>query len=161
MAVRCEFPCPRAARLLAFRFISFRSACRPRRRAARLLAFRLFRLTGQLVRGAAVLLGRPRRRFVARARENPAFGSEMLLGCSCSLAAQMPVRSRFELFWAGMKLLRDCGRQRAVFFWRRTALLPDWRLLECIYGTISRRRLFPPTKLFRIFSIVIGTAFST
>ena len=140
---------------------SVRSVWRPRRRAARLLAFRLFRLTGQLVRGAAVLLGRPRRRFVPRARENPAFGSEMLLGCSCSLAAQMPVRSRFELFWAGMKLLRDCGRQRAVFFWRRTALLPDWRLLECIYGTISRRRLFPPTKLFRIFSIVIGTAFST
>ena len=51
-----------------------------------------------------------------RARENPAFGSEMLLGCSCSLAAQMPAIFRFELFWVVMKLLRDCGRSARSFF---------------------------------------------
>ena len=50
-----------------------------------------------------------------RARDNPAFGSEMLFGCSCSLAAQMPARLGVELFWIGMKLLSDCGRQRSIF----------------------------------------------
>ena len=143
---------------------SVRSACRPRRRAARLLAFRLFRLTGQLVRGAAVLLGRPRRRFVARARENPAFGSEMLLGCSCSLAAQMPIRPRFELFWVGMKLLRACGRKRRFFFWPRPRL-ESWLVhIRCEPKGNYRRILFTAVYQLlgaRIFSIVIGTTFST
>ena len=68
------------------------------------------------VQGAAVLLGRRRRRSVPRARENPAFGSERLLGCSCSASARMPARYRLELFWIAMKLLRDCGRSARDFF---------------------------------------------
>ena len=75
----------------------------------------LFLAYGPIALGAG-LLGRRRRRFAARARENPAFGSEMLLGCSCSLAARMPARSRIELFWVPMKLLRDCWRSARVFF---------------------------------------------
>ena len=67
------------------------------------------------VQGAEVLLGRRRRRSVAARGENPAFGCEMLLGCSCSLAAQMPTRLGIELFWIGMKLLSDCGRSALDF----------------------------------------------
>ena len=75
-----------AARLVAFRFISFRSACGPRRRAAQLVAFRCFWLTARLLCGAGPVLKRQRRLFVPRARENPAFGCEMLLGCTVQLA---------------------------------------------------------------------------